>query len=84
MAVIIAGDFNKNDIIEISGTMSIMEREFHNIKSVEGLIEEIKNRKGFLITTSPKRVSDSYDEAIEDVLNIIKEYCEVSANADSD
>lgn len=76
--------FSKDDIVEMSGVMSVMERKFHNIKSVEGLIEEIKNRKGFLITTSPKRVSDSYDEAIEDVLNIIKEYCEVSANADND
>jgi len=56
--------FSKEDIVEMSGVMSEMNAEMNNIKSVDGLIDEIKKFGGDDII----RVSD--------VIKIIKEYCE--------
>lgn len=55
--------FSKDDIVEMSGVMSIMNAEMKNIKSVDGLIDEIRDFSDNII-----RVSD--------VIKIIKEYCE--------
>ena len=57
MSVIIT-KFSKDDIV-----MSIMNAEMNNIKSVDGLIDKIKESSNDTI-----RVSD--------VIKIIKEYCE--------
>lgn len=63
MSVIIT-KFSKDDIIEMSGVMSVMNAEMNNIKSVDGLIKEIKD-----FSDNTIRVSD--------VIRIIKYYCEV-------
>ena len=65
MSVIIT-KFSKDDIVEMSGVMSEMNAEMNNIKSVDGLIDEIKDFSGDNINII--RVSD--------VIKIIKEYCE--------
>ena len=62
MSVIIT-KFSKDDIVEMSGVMSVMNAEMNNIKSVDGLIDEIKDFSDDII-----RVSDD--------IKIIKEYCE--------
>ncbi|MCR5144781.1 MAG: hypothetical protein K6B67_05675 [Lachnospiraceae bacterium] len=62
MGVIIT-KFSKDDIVEMSGVMSVMNAEMNNIKSIDGLIDEIKEPGGDTI-----RVSD--------VIKIIKKYCE--------
>lgn len=70
MSVIIT-DFSKNDIIEMSGVMSEMNAEMNNIKSVDGLIDKIENTKEtknrFLLQEDTKN----------EIIDIIKEYCEV-------
>ena len=64
MSVIIT-KFSKDDIIKMSGVMSVMNAEMNNIKSIDGLIDEIKNFSDNTIR-------------VFDVINIIKEYCEVN------
>ena len=63
MSVIIT-NFSKDDIVEMSGVMKIMNEEMNNIKSVDGLIDKIKDFSDNTIKVS-------------DVIKIIKEYCEV-------
>lgn len=70
MATIIAGELNKNDIIEMSGVMKVMENDLHNIKSVEGLIEEIAEKYGH---STSLEILDTY----HGIIGIIMEYCEV-------
>ena len=62
MSVIIT-KFSKDDIVEMSGVMNVMNAEMNNIKSVDGLIDKIKN-----FSDNTIRISD--------VIEIIKEYCE--------
>lgn len=50
------------------------------LKSVEGLIEKMKAKQGFMIGSAPFRVSDAYDEALNDTIKIIKEYCGIEEN----
>lgn len=73
MAAIIAGELNKNDIIEMSGVMKVMENDLHNIKSVEGLIEKMKENCNY---DNNDKLSD-YSIDLDEVIDIIKEYCEV-------
>lgn len=63
MSVIIT-KFSKDDIVEMSGVMRVMNAEMNNIKSVDGLIDEIKDCGDNIIKVS-------------EVIEIIKEYCEV-------
>lgn len=63
MSVIIT-KFSKDDIVEMSGVMRVMNKEMNNIKSVDGLIDKIKNYGNDNII----RVSE--------VIEIIKKYCE--------
>ena len=63
MSVIIT-KFSKDDIVEMSGVMNVMNTEMNNIKSIDGLIDVIKDFSDDTI-----RVSD--------VIKIIKEYCEI-------
>lgn len=63
MSVIIT-KFSKDDIVEMSGVMSVMNAEMNNIKSVDGLIDIIKDFSDDTIKVS-------------DVIKIIKEYCEI-------
>ncbi len=63
MSVIIT-KFSKDDIVEMSGVMSVMNAEMNNIKSVDGLIDEIKDFAG------------DNNIRVFDVIKIIKEYCE--------
>lgn len=63
MSVIIT-KFSKDDIVEMSGVMNVMNAEMNNIKSIDGLIDVIKDFSDDTI-----RVSD--------VIKIIKEYCEI-------
>ena len=74
MAVIIAGDLNKNDIIEMSGVMNVMEMELHNIKSIEGLIEKIEQQQR--VISLLKGLSGAEEmKGMNDCIKIIKEYC---------
>ena len=62
MSVIIT-KFSKDDIVEMSGVMSVMNTEMNNIKSIDGLIDKITELGGDTIKVS-------------DVIKIIKGYCE--------
>lgn len=73
MAVIIAGELNKNDIVEMSGVMKVMENDLHNIKSVEGLIEKMKENCNY---DNNDKLSD-YTIDLDEAIDIIKKYCEV-------
>lgn len=85
MAVIVAGDISKNDIVEMSGVMKAMERDIHNIKSIEGLIEKIEHITPKATVRYGKLSIDScLMIPVDKVIETIKEYCEVSNNADSD
>ena len=63
MSVIIT-KFSKDDIVEMSGVMSEMQAELNNIKSVDVLIDKIKD------------FGDDGIIKVSDAIKIIKEYCE--------
>lgn len=50
--------------------MKVMENDLHNIKSVEGLIEEIAEKYGH---STSLEILDTY----HGIIGIIMEYCEV-------
>lgn len=60
--------FSKDDIIEMSGVMRVMNKEMNNIKSVDGLIDKIKNYGNDNVIK------------VSVVIEIIKDYCEVKSN----
>lgn len=74
MSVIIT-KFSKDDIVEMSGVMSVMNAEMNNIKSVDGLIDEIKNSSQKYC--SCKDCGGDNIIRVSEVIEIIKEYCEV-------
>ena len=73
MAAIVVGDISKNDILEMSGVMKAMERDIHNIKSVEGLIEKMKENCNY---DNKDKLSD-YSIDLDEAIDIIKDYCGV-------
>lgn len=81
MSVIIT-KFSKDDIVEMSGVMNVMNAEMNNIKSVDGLIEKIQDKmqhrdRAYRRDEISKKQLDIELCTYAEVIDIIKECCEV-------
>lgn len=71
MSVIIT-KFSKDDIVEMSGVMRIMNAEMNNIKSVDELIDEIKNAKMLRCKDNKGNIFVSEKDLFEFIKNAMK------------